>query len=114
MRLIPRESARRRIAWTGRVASSSGNGLNCNEKVAPPSPSGGIEEREMEGGAMGPTGDNDDICDRTSGWMTVWAGSSGTQTNLKFSFVDQFGSCGGTCAVAEATRDETNQSVSTG
>ena len=68
MRLIPRESARRRIAWTGRVASSSGNGLNCNEKVAPPSPSGGIEEREMEGGAMGPTGDNDDICDRTSGW----------------------------------------------
>ena len=56
MRLIPNDRARRRIAWTGNVDSSSGAGLNWRLIVAPPRPKGGRASREMDGGRTGPTG----------------------------------------------------------
>ena len=54
MRLTPSDNARRRIPWTGSVDSSSGRGLNCVEKVAPPRPSGGRVARVRQEAPPGP------------------------------------------------------------
>jgi hypothetical protein len=47
------------MACTGKVDSSSGDGLNWVEKVAPPRPKAGIVSKEMDSGRTTPIGSND-------------------------------------------------------